>query len=1032
MCGIAGIFAYGPSAPPVDQEELLRIREAMIRRGPDGAGLWISLDRRVGLAHRRLAIIDLSESGAQPMATVDGRYRITFNGEIYNYRELRKELQSKGYVFRSNSDTEVLLHLYADRGEEMVHALRGMYAFALWDDQRKGVFLARDPFGIKPLYYADDGQTLRVASQVKALVSGGGIDCHPEAAGYAGFLIWGCVPEPFTMHREIRALPAGSRMWVDARGNQGSVAYFSVRDEFRKAESASASGGVEQVIDALRDSVRNHMVADVPVAAFLSAGLDSATLVGLGSRIAGQDLRTLTLGFTEYKGTDNDETGLAQLVAQRYGVAHETHWATRLDFEADLDTILDAMDQPTTDGVNAYLVSKAAAGAGMKVALSGLGGDEFFAGYPSFTDVPRIRRFVSATGASPAFGAFVRKAVSPLLRRFTSPKYAGLLEYGSSYAGAYLLRRGLFMPWELPQVMDPEFAAQGWEDLRSVHGLEESSRGVASERSIVSALELDWYMRNQLLRDSDWAGMAHSLEIRVPYIDPEFFRAVLAAGAGGTPLGKANIARRLEPALPEEVLTRRKTGFLAPVHEWCADPDREGQVDRGLRGWARIVIGNSLGANGAAIMSPGAGNATFVPTWRRVAAREATARTTEFRRSRPRPVRMLRRAQAAAAKAAYVAINTTLQLAALALWPRARPAYADQVCVYRIGNIGDIVCALPAIASIRRAYPRARLTLLTSPGRRGMPGAADVLACTDVIDDLWVYNTEDIDTFSKRSALLRDVRARSFDVWIDLPNNLTTVSRQFRDMTFARMAGAKWARGWRIDTLNWAAQPQSEYLHFSNEVERTLEVVRSSGVPVSEERFPIACPPGAKARVEELLRAARLQAGRLVAIAPGAKRSTNLWEPGRFVAVGRELARRGHAILLIGGKSEAGLCESLAELIGSDSRSFAGELSVIESVELLRRCNLAVCVDSGVQHLAAAVGTPCVSLFSFWQMRGKWHPYGTLNVVLQKWVPCHTCLLEDCPNGNRCMKDITVDDVTRAAQNFLVREDRNFETTVTA
>jgi ADP-heptose:LPS heptosyltransferase len=307
-----------------------------------------------------------------------------------------------------------------------------------------------------------------------------------------------------------------------------------------------------------------------------------------------------------------------------------------------------------------------------------------------------------------------------------------------------------------------------------------------------------------------------------------------------------------------------------------------------------------------------------------------------------------------------------------------------------------------------------------------------VLAGSDVIDDLWVYHTEDIDSFSKQSALLRDVRARGFDVWIDLPNNLTTVSRQVRDMTFARMAGAKWARGWRIDSLNWAAQAQSEYLHFSNEVERTLEVVRSSGVPIGEERFPIARPPGPKARVEELLRAAGLQAGRLVVIAPGAKRSTNLWEPERFVAVGRELARRGYAILLIGGKSEAAVCESLATLIDGQSRSFAGELSVVESVELLRRCSLAVCVDSGVQHLAAAVGTPCVSLFSFWQMRGKWHPYGARNVVLQKWVPCHTCLLEECPNGNRCMKEITVDDVTRAAENFLVRDDRNPVTTVIA
>jgi len=191
MCGIAGIFAYGDAAPPVDQAELLRIREAMVKRGPDGAGLWLSADRRVGLAHRRLAIIDLSETGAQPMATDDGQLRITFNGEIYNYRALRKELEAKGVQFRSNSDTEVLLRLYEERGSDLVHALRGMYAFAIWDACKSGLFLARDPFGIKPLYIADDGQSFRFASQVKALVRSGKIDTAQDPAGYVGFYLWG-------------------------------------------------------------------------------------------------------------------------------------------------------------------------------------------------------------------------------------------------------------------------------------------------------------------------------------------------------------------------------------------------------------------------------------------------------------------------------------------------------------------------------------------------------------------------------------------------------------------------------------------------------------------------------------------------------------------------------------------------------------------------------------------------------------------------------------------------------------------------
>jgi len=220
MCGIAGIFAYGEAAPPVDEEELLRIREAMIRRGPDGKGLWMSSDGRAGLAHRRLAIIDAGEGGAQPMTTAGARYRITFNGEIYNYRELRKGLQAKGCVFRSNSDTEVLLHLYEERGQEMVHALRGMFAFGIFDSVDQTLFVARDPFGIKPLYFADDGKSFRFASQVKALLKGGAIDASPSAAGHVGFYLWGHLPEPHTLFKGIKALEAGSTMLVGASGSK--------------------------------------------------------------------------------------------------------------------------------------------------------------------------------------------------------------------------------------------------------------------------------------------------------------------------------------------------------------------------------------------------------------------------------------------------------------------------------------------------------------------------------------------------------------------------------------------------------------------------------------------------------------------------------------------------------------------------------------------------------------------------------------------------------------------------------------------
>src|ERR1041385_2744336 len=214
MCGIAAIFGYGESAPTVDREELLAIRDRMIHRGPDGEGLYISEDRRLGLGHRRLTIVDLTDAGLQPMWDESRTCCVIYNGEIYNYPELRKQISARGRRFVTNCDTEVLLHLYAEKGAEMVHDLRGMYAFAIWDARQRVLFCARDPFGIKPLYFADDGRSIRIASQVKALLASGQVDTTPEPAGHVGFFLWGSVPDPFTIYRGVRALPAGHTLTV--------------------------------------------------------------------------------------------------------------------------------------------------------------------------------------------------------------------------------------------------------------------------------------------------------------------------------------------------------------------------------------------------------------------------------------------------------------------------------------------------------------------------------------------------------------------------------------------------------------------------------------------------------------------------------------------------------------------------------------------------------------------------------------------------------------------------------------------------
>jgi asparagine synthase (glutamine-hydrolysing) len=593
MCGIVAIIAYGRDNR-VSREELSRIRERMHSRGPDGSGSWFSQDDRVGLGHRRLAIIDLSEAGAQPMSCSESGLTITFNGEIYNYRELREGLENKGYRFRSGSDTEVLLRLYQDQGSAMVETLRGMYAFAIWDENRQGLFLARDPFGIKPLYYADDGRHFRAASQVKALLAGGALVTTPEPAGHAGFFLWGHVPEPYTLHREIRALPAGSTMWVNRSGTKKVSRFCSLAEELAKASDPVACRPeprelLHKLHASLLGSVRRHLVADVPVGVFLSSGLDSTSLVGLASQLAPQSLHTVTLGFEEFRGTVNDEVPLASLVARHYGAHHETVWIGRKEFHDEFPRLVEAMDQPTVDGVNSYFVCLAAARAGLKVAISGVGGDELFAGYADFTQIPKMVGSLGLLPDCPPLGRAVRALSGPLLKRFTSPKYAGVLEYGRTYQGAYLLRRGMFMPWELPELIGPEMAREGLGELQTLRRLEESICDIGTDRLKITALQMEWYMRNQLLRDTDWASMAHSLEVRVPLVDLEVLRTVTQLCGQGFFPSKKDMASSPQIPLPDAVLQRGKTGFSVPVREWMLDSGMPDRQNRGLRGWARQI-----------------------------------------------------------------------------------------------------------------------------------------------------------------------------------------------------------------------------------------------------------------------------------------------------------------------------------------------------------------------------------------------------------------------------------------------------------
>ena len=552
MCGITAMFAYRSDAI-VRREELEAITARMIPRGPDAGGTWLSDDARVGLGSRRLAIIDLSDEGTQPMFDVERELVIVFNGEIYNYAELRASLERGGARFHSHSDTEVLLQLYRRDGERMVGLLRGMFAFAIWDTRARRMFVARDPYGIKPLYLADDGATIRMASEVKALLAGGAVSDAIDPAGAAGFFLTGSVPEPFTIRRDVRAIEAGTSFFIDEeRGMSEPRKYFSIAETLRSEPSPLVF-----LHERLEESVRYHLVADVPVAVFLSAGIDSSAIAQMASKFT--KLHTFTLSFAEFS-----EAPIAERFARELGTTHSTRVVTREEFLGDLPRIFERMDQPTIDGVNTWFVSKAAHERGIKVALSGLGGDELFGGYPSFANVPRIARHPQLARLA---GAVKRH-----------PKARLIGTYGGSYAGAYFLQRGLFLPEELPEI-----AREGLERLQPLRIIEKAmTPDPGTPFGRVAALEASLYMRNQLLRDADWASMAHSVEVRTPLVDAFLLRQLAPLLVSGKDL-KMTFGANLPPYIRD----RKKTGFFVPMQSWAGLED-DGTPTR-MRSWARRV-----------------------------------------------------------------------------------------------------------------------------------------------------------------------------------------------------------------------------------------------------------------------------------------------------------------------------------------------------------------------------------------------------------------------------------------------------------
>jgi asparagine synthase (glutamine-hydrolysing) len=429
-------------------------------------------------------------------------------------------------------------------------------------------------------------------------MAGGKIPAQLSPAGLAGFYVLGSVQEPFTIYRRVRAVPAGSTINVDVRGVGTPKQYFSIACSYRQAESSPLpvpDGGIQEYLrDALLDSVRHHLVADVPVGAFLSGGVDSSTLVGLMRDVRQEDIQTVTVAFEEFKGKENDESPLAERTARNYGTRHTTRVFTEHEFRDELPKFIEAMDQPTIDGLNTWFVSKAAHELGLKVAISGLGGDELFGGYPSFRDVPRWVSLIKPVSQFPMLQSGFKRLVDGVNGHLLklNPKVAGLLLYGATYPGAYLLRRGLYLPDDLGRLMGADQASEGLRHLQPLCHIERmlTPEPITSFGKIAT-MEASLYMRNQLLRDTDWTSMSHSLEVRLPLVDAKLLSQISRVTASlekGRGKRLLHGSPRVRP--PSEILCRSKTGFCTPLQAWLPRLQTTKCSDPWPRNWAQYVM----------------------------------------------------------------------------------------------------------------------------------------------------------------------------------------------------------------------------------------------------------------------------------------------------------------------------------------------------------------------------------------------------------------------------------------------------------
>ena len=550
MCGITGRINLDRC--PVDRSGLERAQKALASRGPDGAGIWI--DGHVGLAHRRLAVLDLSERGHQPMTTADESLVLTYNGEIFNFREIRTELSGRGHTFRSDSDTEVILLAYREWGIDCLQKFNGMFAFALWDKKQQTLFLARDRLGVKPLYYTHDNRRLAFASTLSSLMGYGDSPTGIDHQALSLYLQMSYVPGPLSICSGIRKIPPACYLRLSSDGEASITRYWTLNESAREPDRTVLDMEAEENLESLlRSSVRYRLVSDVPVGAFLSGGIDSALIVAL-MRLESSDVHTFTIGFEDKA---HDESVHAKAIARHLGTNHTDLVVTEPDLERLAESLPDCYDEPFADAsAIPTMALSVLTRKHVTVALSGDGGDELFCGYPYYEFMEKLdpwRRIFCPAGE-------VWEAMSTLVPHKAAMGLRALSQSTSTSLFAYM--RGPLKSRSYPWLA-PEISAAASEFMETIKAASDNSTRAFMD------LDLKTYLPDDILVKVDRASMAVGLEARTPYLDFRFVEAVAALpdrlrARPGKHLLKSMLSRHL----PLKLFDRPKHGFTVPIRKW--------------------------------------------------------------------------------------------------------------------------------------------------------------------------------------------------------------------------------------------------------------------------------------------------------------------------------------------------------------------------------------------------------------------------------------------------------------------------------